>query len=244
MVYTAYVQDEDPSDKVLDLRIGDTDYLSYESMNDSFNITNYDMVMIKTGTITGIENAIHTFAFGINSSNVTYNAVTGPKMYTYRISPTGNNEFLYTKNNTISLADYNALEGINSSSETQISLTWGAGSGANNIAFINSLRNLDHLYVHKNGNEEIGGIKTFTGNVSIGTSDSKGYKLAVAGNMIAEEIKVKLQGNWPDYVFAKGYQLPSLAEVEQFIKTNKHPAGRTFRKRGKGYGRYLSGRDE
>jgi hypothetical protein len=39
------------------------------------------------------------------------------------------------------------------------------------------------------------------GFVGIGTTDTKGYKLAIAGKVIAEEVVVKLQGNWPDYVF-------------------------------------------
>lgn len=60
------------------------------------------------------------------------------------------------------------------------------------------------------------------GNVGIGTTDPKGYKLAVAGNMIAESVKVKLQGTWPDYVFAKEYALPSLAETEKHIKEKGH----------------------
>lgn len=63
------------------------------------------------------------------------------------------------------------------------------------------------------------------GNVGIGTSDTKGYKLAVAGNMIAESVKVKLQGTWPDYVFAKSYKLPSLLEAEQHIKEKGHLQG-------------------
>lgn len=60
------------------------------------------------------------------------------------------------------------------------------------------------------------------GNVGIGTSDTKGYKLAVAGKMISEEVVVKLQGNWPDYVFEKNYNLPTLTELEAYIKVNKH----------------------
>lgn len=63
------------------------------------------------------------------------------------------------------------------------------------------------------------------GNVSIGVTNSYGYKLAVAGNMIAEKIKVKLQTNWPDYVFQESYSLPSLKQVESFIKENKHLPG-------------------
>ncbi|ATP58047.1 hypothetical protein CPT03_17020 [Pedobacter ginsengisoli] len=65
-------------------------------------------------------------------------------------------------------------------------------------------------------------IEDPNGNVSIGTTNPQGYKLAVAGNMIAESVKVKLQGAWPDYVFHDQYNLPSLNQVENFIKLNKH----------------------
>ena len=60
------------------------------------------------------------------------------------------------------------------------------------------------------------------GNVGIGTTDPKGYKLAVAGKTVTEEVVVKLQANWPDYVFDSEYKLLSLSEVEQYIKANKH----------------------
>ena len=64
-----------------------------------------------------------------------------------------------------------------------------------------------------------------SGNVLIGTTEDHGYKLAVAGNVICTELKVKLQGNWPDYVFADGYQLKSLEEVEAHIQSNNHLPG-------------------
>lgn len=60
------------------------------------------------------------------------------------------------------------------------------------------------------------------GNVSIGTDDSKGYKFAVKGNMIAEEVVVKLHNDWPDFVFTKDYGLMPLGEVEAFINENSH----------------------
>jgi hypothetical protein len=63
------------------------------------------------------------------------------------------------------------------------------------------------------------------GNVGIGTSDTKGYKLAVAGSLIAESVKVKLQGAWPDFVFEKTYKLPSLSDTEKHIKENGHLPG-------------------
>lgn len=69
-----------------------------------------------------------------------------------------------------------------------------------------------------------GGLRVTSGNVGIGTVDTKGYKLAVNGNIRAQEIKVET-ANWPDYVFAKDYQLPSLQETEQHIKDKGHLAG-------------------
>jgi hypothetical protein len=60
------------------------------------------------------------------------------------------------------------------------------------------------------------------GNVGIGTTAPSAYRLAVNGKAIAEEIVVKLYGNWPDYVFEPEYKLPSLFELEQYIKANKH----------------------
>ena len=60
------------------------------------------------------------------------------------------------------------------------------------------------------------------GQVGIGTNDTKGYRLAVNGNAIFESIKVKLNANWPDYVFHKSYSLLPLPEVEKFILQNNH----------------------
>jgi hypothetical protein len=60
------------------------------------------------------------------------------------------------------------------------------------------------------------------GNVAIGTTDPKGHKLAVAGSIIAEKIKVKTYANWPDFVFNADYKLPSLQQLEAFIIANKH----------------------
>ena len=53
------------------------------------------------------------------------------------------------------------------------------------------------------------------GNVGIGTLDPQGYKLAVNGTIRAKEINV--DSDWADFVFKKGYKLPTLEEVEQYI---------------------------
>lgn len=62
------------------------------------------------------------------------------------------------------------------------------------------------------------------GDVGIGTTDPKGYKLAVNGSVRAKEIKVE-NANWPDYVFAKSYPLRSLLETEKHIKEKGHLPG-------------------
>ncbi|PZR14752.1 MAG: hypothetical protein DI539_18605 [Flavobacterium psychrophilum] len=61
-----------------------------------------------------------------------------------------------------------------------------------------------------------------SGDVGIGTNDTKGHKLAVGGSAIFTSAKVKLEQNWPDYVFKKDYRLLSLAELEKFIQQNNH----------------------
>lgn len=65
-------------------------------------------------------------------------------------------------------------------------------------------------------------INTDGGNVSIGTTDAKGYKLAVNGSVIASSVTVKLYGNWPDYVFKPTYHLIPLSEVKSYIDLNHH----------------------
>jgi len=59
------------------------------------------------------------------------------------------------------------------------------------------------------------------GNVGIGTSNPGAYKLAVKGTIGAQKVKVT-QSGWADFVFEPDYSLPSLAELETFIHTNKH----------------------
>jgi hypothetical protein len=55
------------------------------------------------------------------------------------------------------------------------------------------------------------------------TEAATDYKVAVAGKVICEELRVKLQSSgWPDYVFSNSYKLPTLEEVEKFIGEHKH----------------------
>ncbi|WP_440066368.1 hypothetical protein [Tenacibaculum discolor] len=78
-----------------------------------------------------------------------------------------------------------------------------------------------HLFIRSKSGNLI--LNDNGGNVGIGTNHiPTGYKLAIAGKTITEEVKVQLQSNWPDYVFSKEYQLPTLQEVEQHIYKKGH----------------------
>jgi hypothetical protein len=60
------------------------------------------------------------------------------------------------------------------------------------------------------------------GNVGIGTTDPQGYKLAVNGTAIAESMKIKLHGAWPDYVFSPDHRVLSLGELATYVSTHRH----------------------
>lgn len=65
-----------------------------------------------------------------------------------------------------------------------------------------------------------GSLSISTNRIPTGTQ-----KLMVGGSIYCEEVKVAIQANWPDYVFSPAYQLPSILEVERFIKTKHHLPG-------------------
>jgi hypothetical protein len=64
---------------------------------------------------------------------------------------------------------------------------------------------------------------TSDGNIGIGTQAPGTFKLAVAGKIRAEEIRVDT--GWADFVFEAGYKLPSLNEVEMHIQQKGHLPG-------------------
>ena len=106
----------------------------------------------------------------------------------------------------IKLSSYSMYGGIKfytgyNGTATPTGLAFSVGDGDNNVRVSNS------LFV--------------TANVGIGTSSPGSYKLAVEGMIGARKVKVT-QAAWADFVFKPDYQLPSLAEVEQYVKTHGH----------------------
>jgi hypothetical protein len=64
------------------------------------------------------------------------------------------------------------------------------------------------------------------GVVGINTTNvgDRSFPLSVKGKIRAQEIRVELN-NWPDYVFAPGYKLPTLGQTEAYLKANRHLPG-------------------
>lgn len=80
------------------------------------------------------------------------------------------------------------------------------------------------LYLQNSGGNLI--MCNASGNVTIGTSvPAAGYILSVDGKVMAEEVRVELSGNWPDYVFSKEHNLMSIEALENHVNEFKHLPG-------------------
>lgn len=107
----------------------------------------------------------------------------------------------------------------NSSSSTEIIME------KPNLAYYSIGANNSGFYFYNQGTQKRFLYADAQDNIGVGTENTHGYKLAVAGSILAEKVKIKLQANWPDFVFEPSYKLPSIAEMEAYIKTHKHLPG-------------------
>lgn len=85
----------------------------------------------------------------------------------------------------------------------------------------------------------VSGKSYFSDFVGIGTSNlsaTSGFKLAVDGGILCEEVKVIANVPSADYVFDENYKLHSIAEVADYVKENKHlpdvPSAKDFQENG------------
>lgn len=116
---TGCVEDFDPADFKIDLLMGNATYLdALAPTGQNFNLTQTDMVLLKTGTASGTDNPVHALA--TNASGL------------------GTGAFVYSTNPAQSTADYN---GTNVLTSTSTGRNWGDGFGTPNITYIQSLRN-------------------------------------------------------------------------------------------------------
>ncbi|MDN5850425.1 MAG: hypothetical protein L0H63_12450 [Nitrococcus sp.] len=82
------------------------------------------------------------------------------------------------------------------------------------------------------------------GVVNINENIPSGYRLVVGGNILAEEVRIKLIKDWSDFVFEPAYRLKSLPEVEAFIRDHHRlpdiPSATDVAERGIDLGRMQS----
>jgi hypothetical protein len=67
--------------------------------------------------------------------------------------------------------------------------------------------------------------KIMIGVASPSTALLNDYSLAVNGSALFTKAVVKLNTDWPDYVFSKNYDLPTLVSIEKYINENSHLPG-------------------
>lgn len=111
--------------------------------------------------------------------------------------------------------------GINTNQAAQYLHIYNHLTGANGLKAGGVLVADDYAYAAPAKNDLI--VK---GKVAIGTplaSNPNNYTLAVNGQVGAKDVRVESSSaTWPDYVFDAAYALPSLQEVETFLKVHKH----------------------
>ncbi len=125
--------------------------------------------------------------------------------------------------NTPSL--FRTIDAYNAGANQQFFQVLGAGDGTNSTN-INLISNWGYLSLGARADGNATPTNTLNilsnGNIGIGTTNPQGYMLAVNGSVIATSMTVKLNANWPDYVFKVDYHLPTLQEVKTYINQNHH----------------------
>ena len=165
-----------------------------------------------------------------NSLNVTNNAVVGANTTTNSLN-VNSNAVVAANTTTNSLnVQTNAVVNANISANT---LTISANATANSLAIATNTTvggNTTTNTLNVGTDATVNGTSRLIGKVAIGTGPvptggAAQHALYVGGSIIAEEVMVKLRANWPDYVFAKGYAVQPLSEVEAFIQQEQHLPG-------------------
>jgi len=185
------------------------------------------------GALTGKNSTgIYNVFFGASSGetqNGSYNLFSG--RYSGQKSSGNHNIFMGFSSGSSALGDNNIYLGKNSgrSNTGTGNVFIGVDSGAQETSLNNTL-------IIENSNNTINPLiygrfntKTTINQLGINTSSiPDGFTMAVRGKMIATELKIQLYGTtdggvaWPDYVFEDTYYLPTLKEVETYIKNNGH----------------------
>ena len=163
--------------------------------------------------VTGITLDNGTVSLAIGGST-TLNATVVPM-------DASNNSVVWTSSNP-AIASVNALGIVDAIAEGTATITAttvdGGFTASTNITVSGSGGPSQGTSVWSEANT----TASYTGEVAIGRATVPiGYKLAVEGFVRAREVRVD-QDTWPDYVFDKGYDLPTLEDIQKHIQEKGH----------------------
>ncbi|MGK6353470.1 hypothetical protein [Parapedobacter sp. DT-150] len=112
---------------------------------------------------------------------------------------------------------YHFVGWVNSSGEALKAVTYEVDGVPQNQTVLTDIAS----YASEMTQNHLAGKLLVSGNVGIGTTTPQA-KLAVNGNILAKEVKVKTDISVPDYVFEEDYELLTLDEIETYVKEHKH----------------------
>jgi hypothetical protein len=128
----------------------------------------------------------------------------------------GQNAWIYFANNINNGGNPQNIHGL------QFGWNKSGGAGESLIVYNTSLGGYPRLTFNSfNGTTFVEEMTLVGGKLGIGTTSPGSYKLAVEGKIGAREVNVTT-ASWADYVFDDAYKLPSLQELEAYIKLNNH----------------------
>jgi hypothetical protein len=148
-----------------------------------------------------------------------------------------NNGYIRLKANTFLSSAYYINFGESMSEDTKRLRIGHNGTHAyidfmDNLNFRANKNWISSLILFGNGSVGIGFGTTY----NVGDYRNIGYKLAVNGGIICEEVKVITDVPDADYVFDPEYDLRTITELENFVVQNKHlpniPSAEQFKKDG------------
>jgi trimeric autotransporter adhesin len=172
----------------------------------------------------GINNVMIGSKSGYSNVTGTNNVFLG---YNAGYNETSSNKLYIDNSNTTTPLIYGDFStnqvGINALPSTY-TLNVGGTMNATAIYVNDVLMSGDMSLWHRTGNNVF--TVSTTDNIGIGVTlatNPNNYKLGVKGKIGAQEVQIENNSlTWSDFVFYDDYKLPSLEQVEEYIKTNKH----------------------
>ena len=159
---------------------------------------------------------------GLDGINLLFNnAETGHITFS---NSTGGNKLVIAPNGNIGIDGFNPLSKLHIQNGADVSISSNGYLMMGDPTSTNLILDNNEIGFRNNGTWGELVIQNDGGSVRIGNSSvPAGYKFAVNGKVICEELKIKLASSgWPDYVFSNDYKLMPLKELSAYIQSNKH----------------------